>query len=92
MYDTDQFVYCGRSVLKMLKLEETLSKDQNIKATEMLVNARMCRPDRGYLKFCNQSHLVLEVRTDYERNKKITEGERLLSDTHNVEKEIQYLE
>jgi hypothetical protein len=90
MYDMDQFAYCRWSLLNMLEMEEILPNDQTIEAAEMLVNAKMCRSDRRYLKFCTQLHLVLEVRSNCERNKKITE-ECLLSDTHYGEKEIKYL-
>jgi len=89
MYDTDQFSFCRWSVLNMLKMEETPSNDRTIEAAAILVNAMMLRSDRGYLKFRTQLHLVLEVRSNCERNKKIIK-QCLLSGTHHVGKEIKY--
>ena len=61
-----------------------------IRAAEMAAKSKATGSNRGYLQFCTQLHLVLQVGAEHKKNKEITE-ERLLYDTQNLEKEMKYI-
>ena len=61
-----------------------------IRAAEMALKSMMSGSNRSYLQFNTLLHLVLEAKAEHKKNKEIT-GNRLYSDTQNLEKVIKYI-
>ena len=61
-----------------------------IRAAEMALKSMMAGSNRSYLQFKTLLHLVLEAKAEHKKNKEIT-GNRLHSDTQNLEKVIKYI-
>ncbi|MGB7664977.1 MAG: hypothetical protein WBL67_19760 [Nitrososphaeraceae archaeon] len=55
-----------------------------IRAAEMAAKSKATGSNRGYLQFCTQLHLVLQMCAEHTK-------EQLLSDTQNLEKEMKYI-
>lgn len=61
-----------------------------IRAAEMALKSMMAGSNRSYLQFNTLLHLVLEAKAEHKKNKELT-GNRLYSDTQNLEKVIKYI-
>jgi transposase len=81
-----QFAYSRFLANNMLTREEMANKDEIVRLTEEVLDARGIECDAKQLK-----EILEEVRRRYKKNKKVMVKKSSSSDTEVVEEEIQYI-
>jgi hypothetical protein len=88
-----QFAYSRFLANNMLTTEEMTNKDEIVRLTEEVLDARGIECDARISKISLQQlkEILEEVRRRYKKNKKVMVKKSSSSDTEIVEEEIQYI-
>jgi ElaB/YqjD/DUF883 family membrane-anchored ribosome-binding protein len=88
-----QFAYSRFLANNMLTTEEMTNKDEIVRLTEEVLDARGIECDAKISKISLQQlkEILEEVRRRYKKNKKVIVKKSSSSDTEVVEEEIQYI-